>query len=214
MGLKKTREDKIYASVLADGMIHVEVPEGTEGAVKRDYETSDGKTGSKFEHTYDELSGKVSSISFYDGDFGKSLQITVEDADGGKPIMLSLNTSSSYAEDVMKKLPNVDINNEVSFIPYSFTDDKGKKKKGMTLKQNGEKIGNYYYDAENKKNLHDFPTPPTPKKGKSLTTDEWKMYFMQTRIFLIEETEKTFASLITETDVEKTDDAEIEYDNF
>lgn len=214
MGLKKTREDKIYASVLADGMIHVEVPEGTEGAVKRDYETSDGKTGSKFEHTYDELSGKVSSISFYDGDFGKSLQITVEDADGGKPIMLSLNTASSYGEDVMKKLPNVDLEKEVSFIPYSFTDDKGKKKKGMTIKQDGEKIGNYYYDAENNKNLHDFPKPPTPKKGKVLTTDEWKMYFLQTRIFLIDETEKTFAHLLTATDVEKGSDVDIEYDNF
>lgn len=213
MGLKKTHEDRIYASVLADGLIHVEVPEDTEGAIKREYETSDGKTGTKFEHVYDELSGKISSIAFFDGDFGKSLQITFTDGNE-KPIMLSLNTSSSYGEDVMKKLPNVAIAQEVTFKPYSFTDDNGKKKKGITVMQNGEKITNYYYDAENKKNVHDFPVPPKPKKGKVLSTDEWKLYFMSTRMFLIEQIEETFANLITETDVEKAEDPDLKFEEF
>lgn len=214
MGLKNTREDKIYASVLADGLIHVEVPEDTEGAVKRDYETSDGKTGTKWEHVYNELSGKISSIAFFDGDFGKSLQITVEDPDGGKPIMLSLGTMSGYGEDVMKKLPSVDLTKEVTFAPYSFKDDKGKSKKGITVLQDGNKIKNFYYDDVEKVNINGFPVPPTPKKGKALTTDEWKMYFMQARIFLVDETEKIFANIVTDTDVEKSADPDLEFEQF
>ena len=36
-----------FISILADGKFHETVKEGTEGAVEREYETSDGKTGKK-----------------------------------------------------------------------------------------------------------------------------------------------------------------------
>ncbi len=74
MALKNNQREGKFVSILADGKMHMTVPEGTEGAVKRDYETSDGKKGTKHELVYTELSGMIEKIEFYEGDFGKSSQ--------------------------------------------------------------------------------------------------------------------------------------------
>ncbi len=198
MALENTREDKIYASVLSDGKIHVTVPDGTEGAVVRTYEISDvktgtKKTGTKTELVYNQLSGHISDISFYDGDFGKNLVVTVGEP-GDKPVALTLGTASNFGEDLMKKIPAIDLEQSVILAPYSFEDDKGKKRKGITVTQNGSKVANYFYDPETKENLHDYPMPPKGKKGKPLSTDEWKMYFTQCRIFLVDYIEERFVT--------------------
>lgn len=194
--LKNTRENKDYVSILADGTLRVVVPEGTDGAVRREYETSDGKTGVKHELVFTEISGIISKIAFFDGDFGKLLQLTFTDGDE-KPLTLSVSTETNFGEDIMKKLPAIDLDNYVRFVPYSFEDEKtGKTKKGVTIYQGQEendegemvdiKIGNYFYDTEKKKNLHKFPEAPTAPKGKEVSKEKWKMYFMEARIFLIE----------------------------
>lgn len=191
MALKNTKEEAIFASVLADGRIHVEVPEGTEGAVIREYETSSGDTGRKCELVYSEISGMISKVAFYEGDYGKSLQLTIADGDE-KPVVLSLGTASSYGEDMMKKLPNIDLEREVRIVPFSFTDDKGKNKKGMTVYQGDAKVANYFYDPETKSALHGFPEPKKAPKSKTLSKDEWKLYFMECRIFMIAKIEELF----------------------
>lgn len=189
MALKNTKEDSIFASVLADGKIHVTVPEGTEGAVIRKYKTSDGKEGSKTEKVYSELIGKITKIDFYEGDYGRQLQVMVTD-NNDKPVVLSLSTSSNYGEDMMKKLINVDLTKTVKIVPYSFVDDKKKNKKGITIWQHikddgkAEKIKNYFYDEDEKKNINGFPEPK--KLKKPLTTDQWKLYFGEVREFLVE----------------------------
>lgn len=186
--LKKGSDDVTFASVLADGKIHISVPEGTEGAIVRKYETSDGKEGSKIEMVYKELIGKITKINFYEGDFGRQLQVTITDK--GESIVLSLGTSSNYGEDMMKKLMNVDLDKKVKIVPYSFLDDKKKSKKGITIWQmeDGEavKIANYFYDADKKKNIHGYPEPKEPKKGKVISKDQWKLYFGEVREFLVE----------------------------
>lgn len=182
-------ETKNFVSVLADGLLHMTVPEGTEGAVKREYETSDGKKGSKFELVYKDISGMISKVGFFEGDYGKSLQLTITDGDE-EPVVLSLPTASNYGEDMMKKLPNVDMDKPVKIVPYSFTDDKGKAKKGVTVYQDEQKIQNYYYDAKKEKNINGYPE--VKKTKKPFTKDQWKMYFMECRMFLIEQIEEKF----------------------
>ena len=60
------KEDKTYASILADGKIHITVPEGTPEASLRTYETSDGKSGSKWELVYTSIIGKITKVGFRD----------------------------------------------------------------------------------------------------------------------------------------------------
>ena len=96
----------------------------------------------------------------------------------------------------MKKLINVDQNKFVKIVPYSFTDEKGKMKKGITIWQRNdetgknEKVKNYFYDEVAKKNLHGYPEPK--KLKKPLTKDQWKLYFGECREFLVEKITEHF----------------------
>lgn len=185
--INKSSNDK-FLSILSDGTIRLSVPEGTEGAVRREYETSDGKTGVKHELVYTELSGMLTGVKFFEGDFGKLLQLTIEDV-GEDPVVLSIGTASNFGEDLMKKLPGVDIEKPIVISPYSFEDEKGKKRKGVTLSQDGNKLENFYYDKEAKKNKVGYPEVKITKK---MSKDDWKMYFLKVRMFLIDEVSKKF----------------------
>lgn len=193
MSLRNTQEERTFASILADGKIHVAVPDGTPGSVVRVFKNSQtGLEGKKTEMVYTEVIGKITKVSFYEGDYGKQLQLTVQGKEGEKPTVLSLGTSSNYGEDMMKKLPNIDLEKYIKIVPYSFVDEKGKSKKGITVWQKSdetgknEKVKNYFYDEEKKKNLHGFPVPKKLKNDKPLSTDQWKLYFGECREFLVE----------------------------
>ena len=102
----------------SDGTLRLSVPEGTEGAVKREYETSDGKKGTKFELLFKSLCGKITNMQMFDGDYGKNLLVTLS-YDGGADT-ISFNTTSPFGEDFMKKLPNINLDEFVTIgIPYS-----------------------------------------------------------------------------------------------
>lgn len=187
--LTNNKRDDIFVSILADGMLHHSVPEGTEGAVLRKYKTSTGEEGSKWEHQYTELTGMITKVAFHEGDYGLQLQVTFKD-EGDKPITLSVNAQSNFGEDIMKKLPNVDLTKPVKLVPYAFEDEKTKKpKRGVTIYQDEAKIANFYYDAEKKKPLHGYPTPKIPKvkKGEKVPTSFWKLFYLQANAFLVED---------------------------
>jgi|ERR1035437_5403623 hypothetical protein len=202
MSLKKA-EDRTFLSVLADGNIHQTVPEGTKDSVLRKYKTSDGKEGQKTELVYTELIGKITKVDFYEGDYGNQLQLTIVDGEE-KPVVLSLGTSSNYGEDMMKKLLNIDLERNVKIVPYSFTDDKKKMKKGITVYQSdgkkSEKVKNYFYDDIAKKNIHGYPEPK--KLKKPLSKDQWKLYFGECREFLVEKITEHFKIEVKEATTE------------
>ena len=185
----KERQDQKgkFISVLADGKMHLNVPEGTEGAIKREYETSDGKKGSKTELVFTELSGIISGLKFWEGDYGVSLQVTVLDGEE-EPVILSLNATQTFGEDFMKKLPNINLKKPVTISPYSFEDDKEKKRRGVTVYQEDEKVENFYYDKDKKKNANGYPSPAKKYTKKS----EWKKYFQEANEFLIGDITKRF----------------------
>jgi hypothetical protein len=197
--INKSSNDK-FLSILSDGTIRLSVPEGTEGAQKREYETSDGKTGVKYELVYTELSGMITGIKFWEGDFGKSIQLTITDGDED-PVVLSVSTASSFGEDLMKKLPAIETSKPIVLSPYSFEDDRGKKRKGITIRQGENKIENYYYDKDTKKNIHGYPETDFGKKKPS--KDDWKMYFMKARLFLIDQIVERFGIDDIETEDDK-----------
>lgn len=188
MALENTKQSNMtYVNVLSDGSMRVKVEETTPGAVKRDYETSDGKTGTKYELVYTQLSGLIKGIQFYEGDFGNMLQITIEDGD--ETFMLSLNTASPFGEDMMKKIPNIDMSKPVKLTPFSFDDDSGKKRRGLTVTQEGVKVSNFFFDPTkegDERIVNGYPKPDFSAKKKGPTKDDWKIYFTGCRVFLTE----------------------------
>ena len=190
--LKPISEKATYVNILgSDGTLRKEVTETTPGAVKREWKSGDGKSsGVKWEHIYSELSGVITTVEFYSGDYGVNLIIGVTDGDEPE-VRLSMSMSSSFGEDFALKLPALDIKKPVIIKPYSFVDDNGKPKKGVTVFQDGNKVQNFFYDAAKKETTHGCPVPQwkTDKKTgekKQFTSEEWKLYFGIRRQFLIE----------------------------
>lgn len=172
---EKSESNKTFATIISDGSIRVRVEEGTQGAVQREYETADGKKGLKFEKVYKSINGKIESIKFKDTDFGQFIDIEIDD------VILSLNTNGSFATDLMKKLPKVDLTKEVDLYPYSFLGDNGKNMKGITVRQDGEKVTSHFWDGEKSTN----GIPEMEKNDRKISKDEWKIFFLNEKMFLI-----------------------------
>ena len=197
MSLLTSKENRRFISVLAsDGSFREKVTETTPGAIKREYETSDGTKGEKWELVYAKLEGMITGLQFWDGDYGSSLQITVKN--GEDEAILSLGVQTPFGEDMMKKLPNMDLTKPVSFEPYSFEDDNKKLRRGISIKQGGVKIENYYSAMEGKGkkqkrvSANGIPEPEGDVSGYK--KDDWKLHFLKVRKFLVEQVEKLIAT--------------------
>lgn len=189
--LYEQQERGIYLNILmSDGTFRQTVTEDTPGAVRRDWQSKDGKTsGTKWEKIYPAVDGTISGITFYEGEYGKNLVITLDDGD--ERYVLSIKSDSPYAEDLMKKIPNIAIADKVKFSPYSFEDEKGKLRRGITVEQNGKKVQSYFYDFHTKKACNGYPefvykVDRKTGKKKDVSTEEWKIYFASARLWLIE----------------------------
>ena len=181
MALEKV-ERKNYVSILgSDATLRIVVPVGTPDSVTRPYELKDGTKGSKNELVFNKITGMITGIGFQDGNYGKMIQIEITDK--GEPLTLSIDTAQNFGEDFMKKLPSIDLTKVVTITPYSFEDEKGKTRKGLTITQKDKKIPSFFYDADNKKNINGYPDPTGDTKTYS--KDLWKIYFMQARMFLV-----------------------------
>lgn len=187
--LEKRSNDK-YLSVLGDGTLRLPANQNEDGAVLREFETSDGKTGSKWEFVYNSIQGQITGLAFFEGDYGKQLQVRIKD--GEEEVVLSLNTQTPFGEDFMKKLPNIDLNEKVKISPYAITNENGKVNKGVSIFQGDKKIANFFYDPVAKKQLNGFPKPEGDTD--SYDKEDWKIYFLQARKFLIKYTEDNFVS--------------------
>jgi len=210
MGLKNTKFDGTYASIGADGSIRIPAQANEPGAVLREYELSDGTTGSKWEKIYTEISGKITGINFYDGDYGKVLNVILEDNDG--KYSLSVSTQSNFAEDLMKKLPNIDLSSEVVIKPYSFDDKKtGKNRKGCSVIQGENKITNFFIkDLEDGKYEVANGYPPVP--NQTMDKEDWKIYFLHARKFLVSFIEQQIIPMVTPIDKVDAEVASMEAD--
>lgn len=193
MAHTESKESVIYFNVLADGKFHQTVNEGTEGATLRSYETSDGKEGSKWEKVYSDISGKIAKVEIAEGNYGKLLMLTIED-EGYEPVVVSFNCNSNFGEDMLHKLLNIDRELPVKLIPYSFTDDKGKSRKGVTVMQGDVKVQSHFkqYSEDTKEFTYSegFPKAPKAKAGKTVSSDEWKLWYAQCRLHMIEQIEE------------------------
>jgi cellulose biosynthesis protein BcsQ len=182
MGVHK-REEVTYFQVGANGDIRLTVPEGTAGSVRREYEDRETKEVKvKYELIYTDIDGMIGDITIMSGKFGDNLIIPLKDTTTGEVLCLSLGVTSNFGEDFMKKMPNIDYTKPVKLIPYSFTTDKGKTKKGITIYQDSIKISDHFHDAQGI-NTNGLPVPEGDTK--KYTKDDWKIYYLTARKFLI-----------------------------
>jgi hypothetical protein len=174
-----------FITILADGKFHETVPQGTDGAVLREYETSSGQKGDKWELVYTKLdNARITNVQFKEGDYGEQINITFEDEDQNM-VTLSQGVKSNFGEDIMKRLPNVNLSEKVSVAPYAF-EENGKQVRGVLFYQKGEKVHNYFWDNTAKAPLHGYPK----MEEEHPTKDDWGIFFAQARKFLVKYTKE------------------------
>ena len=185
MSLQKASASKEFVSIIG-GKFRKQVEEGTPESIKRDYEKSDGSKGVKYELVFDSVEGVISNVSFADTDFGKVFHIEI---DG---VTVSTGTDGRYFADIIKRLAGADLSKPVTLRPYDF-EAEGKKLTGVSVKQGGEKLKNFFYDGE--KNLHGFPV----MEDENPDSDDWKIYFTKVKKFLVKYVEDNMMK-VTESD--------------
>jgi hypothetical protein len=206
MALVESREKKNYISISSEGILRKVVPEGTPGAKVRVYETKEKDAegnfikASKLEKTFESVSGMITDISFKDTDYGTLLQVTLTDEFlPDEPEILSMSTSQSFAQDFMKKLPNIKLDKEVIIKPFAFTPEGAKRElKGLTIIQEGAKIEKSFSEKQEDgtfKNTMGFPEPEAKlatEKNEMKRKEGWKRYFKDVEIFLVDYTTEHF----------------------
>ena len=181
--LKKGDNHATFAKILADGKFHVQCEQNEEGAEAREIESKDGEKKTVYEHLFGSLDGKISSLEIKEGGFGDVLYIGLDNE-----IVLTVGTANSFGTDLLKKIPNIDVEKEVEFKPFSFANEAGKSVQGVSVLQGNEKVLNYFFDAQTKTNLHDFPVideDGKPEKGTKEWTRFWRDYFENVEDFLV-----------------------------
>lgn len=187
MGVKKrTASNAIYLSIIS-GEFRQKSTEDNPDAVKREYEDKDGNPKVKYEIPYSSVDGILTGVKFRDSDFGEQAEITIEDA--GEVIQISVGTDSRFFSDLAKKLPNIDLSKVVELTPYEMETDNGKTRRGITVRQDGEKIQSAYWDADKKKAKGGIPVA-TAEERAEFDGDDWKMHFIKEKKFLKKKVEK------------------------
>lgn len=135
MGLAN-REGGKYITILG-GKFCVRVADGTPGATARVNKLN--KT--VYEVFYDSFTGKLVNIRTKDGEYGKSWEFDFKD--GGEVYTLQLSYSNSYATNLLKILPNVDLTKEMKVQPSQKIED-GKTKSSLFVSQDGVTLKHAY----------------------------------------------------------------------
>ena len=139
----ENREGGKYITIY-DGKFAVRVPEGTPGAVSR----VNKEERTVHELFYDSVTGKLINIRKREGGkYGPTWEFDF--VDGGEVYTLQLSYSNSYATNILKMLPNVDLTKEMKVQPSQKIED-GKKKSSLFISQDGKTLKHAYTkDAPN-----------------------------------------------------------------
>lgn len=126
MAVSNSAGGKKFYSVVA-GKFRCKVPEGTEGAEKR--ENKNGKI--VHELCFDTMKGTIVDIAIEDSEYGQNLNITFNDGD-----VLSLIFDSNIGQTFAKILPNI---KEGEYLEMNTWIDK-EEKTAFVVKQNGQAL--------------------------------------------------------------------------
>lgn len=167
----ENREGGKYITILG-GKFCVRVSADTKGAVDRVNKM--GKT--VHEVFYDSFTGKLINIRTRDSEYGKQWEFDFKD--GAEVYTLQLSYSNSYATNILKMLPNVDLTKEMKVQPAQKIED-GKTKSSLFISQNGVTLKHAY--------TKDVPNglPPmveTTVRGQKVWDDTDRLAFLQAMV--------------------------------
>lgn len=166
------------------GKLVTKVDEGTEGARRREWKTPAGVEGVTFEIVKEAWKGRIYGVKTKETDYGQVCEVRFEDA------VITMPTNSGYFQSFAQVLKNIDLSKEIIFRPYDFTDKEGKRRIGVSVTQDGEKVKNAYTikgEDGKYKNYHGYPMVDEKKKTKP---GYWKIYFSEVEMFLCDEVAK------------------------
>lgn len=104
------------------------------------------KGNTSYRKYYDSVEGVLEAVSIYDGRFGQQISMNVKNGDEVYYLPLNLydqrgNVDSSYAESLIKFLPQLNKGDNVEVRGYNFKPEGEKYSKiGISIKVDGEKI--------------------------------------------------------------------------
>ncbi|MEO8630871.1 MAG: hypothetical protein ABI612_22655, partial [Betaproteobacteria bacterium] len=138
MSREEISQPKKYYSIV-QGTFRTQVPQEHPEAVRRDWKSADGKSsGTKYERVIRALYGYITDVSFAETEFGMQIYVKLDKNVDGEEPTVALNVASREAEDLMKKLPNVALAQEVQLRPYAFDGTEGDEVRGMSVMQADE----------------------------------------------------------------------------
>jgi len=177
---KEERGNVLFLSIV-DGKFTQKVKQGTPGATYRKYVSADGTEYHINEIIHKNLKGNITKLAVVEGKYGPQLLIEIRNE--GEVARVYINTASAYFSNFCKRLPNIELGEEVILNPYSFVGDSGRNLTGITIYQEGAKIMNYYWDTAAKK-YNGLPEPAKP--WIELSSVEQKAYYLILTQYFIE----------------------------
>lgn len=197
MGLNtRNFEKRTYVGII-QGKFATKADSTTQGAVKR---YSEKKAMDVWETLYDDITGRITDIRIEESQFGKQLVVTINDI--VDMIHVQIPVESKYFWHFAMKVPNVNLNQDVMIVPYSF-EDKVKK----DLKGNPQRITglNFYQPATKTPNnkidyyYKDGDSHGKPVAEKDMDDDDYKIFKIREQKFLVEQVSKIM--VVTEKEV-------------
>lgn len=203
----KEKETRMFIGIRGEGndcSFRFPSTEADPKAKRSEYKKKDGSIKVTYDRWVSELGGMMlTGMGFHTSEFeGKkftNLNLSIA-SPTGKTAVLSVPLKSAYADDIMKKIPAIDITKPVFLSPFNFKNENDKNVTGITFKQDGNKIVSFFntYDKDGKRTNEvkfGFPVPPKTAEEIKDYSDErrklyWQMYFGEACIFLQEYIEK------------------------
>lgn len=182
---------------IKEGSFRVPTDANNPDAVRRDYHNPrTNQPGVAWELGFESISGLIEDIRFHenvltDGTALRSLHIVFdEDSNNGRQKIVSVPVDGRYANNFLRKLPNIDFSKEVKLTPYDIQKN-GPRNVGITVLQPDQtgvlvvKVRDFFEkmeEVDGKKiytAMHGFPVADEEDRL------DWPFYFKKVSKFLI-----------------------------
>lgn len=221
MALGKEKEGGNYISFKPSiGRLTIKSDSSDPEAKPRTYK--DSKTNEDvtvYEQRFRSVSGKIVGLSVdTSGEYGAQLKIVIRDGETDYTFPVALN--KSWGTKVAEAVAGAKLDEEVLFIAYEdFTTADGKDMQaGVSVKQNGERLGSHFQMKDGdkwvtKENYPVFPTAdiiPDKTKNPAKYTKFWSDHYFTISEFLADwYTKNLTIEYVAPVKEEKEDEAEV-----
>jgi len=146
-----------------------------EGDIKT-RQISKGKNEGKdmYYYVFNDVSGKITNIKIAETDFGEVINVEITDIGENYTISLG-DVFGRYSKDFIRRINNLDLEEDVAFGTWSTETDNGKTYSGVRMYQEGNKI-------EYTEKIEDLPAPTEKRRGKKI---EWDFSEQDTFLYKI-----------------------------